>query len=337
MGRAGWARARSTAAPSSSTPTGSSSGPVTVTWYATAVTASCSAGARSASATVPVTSIPSGNASDTRCASESSGTSSTSCTSRYSASLSCPTDRASPKLTLGRGAKPCVNASGSCSMRKARSNARATSRWEMKRTLPRFVKRTRTGNPSSPRTGARLLPDAEEVDRRVAAAAEVLARPLAPARRRHRRGDDVLERVIGAYAAVVTGCPAAVGKAVLVQRGLPVLPEEIAMQPGRDVIPRQDLVCGAMPRHVPVGVETLGCHRVEPAAELEALAPLLERPALPPDAFDDATDAPVTPAGDPFGERRRRVVPAELHAGLADCAAQQPDLALQLVDAVLAE
>src|SRR5512132_3149879 len=92
-----------------------------------------------------------------------------------------------------------------------------------------------------------------------------------------------------------------------------------------------------MPRHVPVGIEPLGCHRIEPAAELEALAPLLERPAVPPDAFDDPTDATVAPACDPFDERRRRVVPAELHAGLADRAAQQPDLALQLFDAVLAE
>src|SRR6266508_1692952 len=110
----------------------------------------------------------------------------------------------------------------------------------MKRTFPRLVKRIRTGNPASPRTGARLLPDAEELHRRVAAAAEVLAGPLASARRRHRRCDDVLARVIGEHAAVVTGCPAAVGKALLVKRGLPVLPEEIAMQPGRDVVPGQD-------------------------------------------------------------------------------------------------
>src|SRR6266542_1748698 len=207
----------------------------------------------------------------------------------------------------------------------------------MKRTFPRLVKRMRTWNPASPRTGARLLPHAEELHRRVAAAAEVLARPVAPAGRRHRRRDDVLERVVGAHTAVVTGRPAAVGKTVLVQRGLPVLPEEIAMQPGRDVVPGKDLVGGAMPRHIPVGIETLGRHRVEPAAELETLAPLLERPALTPDAFDDATDTSVAPAGDPFDERRRRVVPAELHAGLAHSAAQQPDLPLQLVDAVLAE
>src|SRR5918995_467008 len=166
--------------------------------------------------------------------------------SRYSASLSCPTDRASPKLTFGRGAKPWVKASGSCSMRKARSNARATSRWEMKRTFPRLAKRTRTGNPTSPRTGTRLLPQAEELDRRVAAAAEILAGALAPTGGCDRRRDHVLERVVGAHAAVVTRRPAAVGKAVLVQRGLPVLPEEVSVQPGRDVVPGEDLVGGAV-------------------------------------------------------------------------------------------
>ena len=37
--------------------------------------------------------------------------------------LSCPTESASPKLTFGRGENPSVNASGSSSMRNARSNA----------------------------------------------------------------------------------------------------------------------------------------------------------------------------------------------------------------------
>ena len=38
-------------------------------------------------------------------------------------------------------------------MRNARSNARATSRCEIQRTLPRFVYRSRTGNPASPLIG----------------------------------------------------------------------------------------------------------------------------------------------------------------------------------------
>ena len=79
--------------------------------------------------------------------------------SRYSASLSWPTDRASPKLTLGRGEKPSVNASGSCSMRNARSKARATSRCETNRTLPRLVNREpdreALGRPSSGRAPER--------------------------------------------------------------------------------------------------------------------------------------------------------------------------------------
>src|SRR6266540_2810238 len=242
---------------------------------------------------------------------ESSGAGSASCTSRYSASLSCPTDRASPKLTLGRGANPCVKASGSCSIRNARSNARATSRCEMNRTLPRFAKRIRTGNPASPRTGTRLLVHPEERDGRLATATEVLSRPLAPARRRDRRRDDVLERVIGAHPAVVARRPPAIGETVLVQRGLPVLPEEIAVQSGRDVVPRQDLVRRAMARDIPVGIEPLGRHRVEPPIQIEALAPLLERAA--------------------------GIVPTELHSRLAHRAAQQRDLSVELVDAVLAE
>src|SRR5436309_1431112 len=125
--------------------------------------------------------------------------------------------------------------------------------WARARSTAAPSSSTPTGNPESPRTGRRLLPHADELDRRVAAAAEILARPLAPARRGHGRRDDVLERVVGAHAAVVTRCPPAVRKAVLVQGGLPVLPEEITMQPGRDVIPGQDLVGGAVPCDVPIG------------------------------------------------------------------------------------
>jgi len=103
--------------------------------------------------TTPVAGIPSGSTGVSRAGSESVSTGSVSSTSRYSASLSWPTDSASPKLTLGRGENPSVNASGSCSMRNARSNARATSRCEMKRTLPRLEKRMRTGKPESPLIG----------------------------------------------------------------------------------------------------------------------------------------------------------------------------------------
>ena len=59
-----------------------------------------------------------------------------------------PTESASPKLTRGRGENPWVNASGSSTIRNARSKARATSRCPTKRTLPCFENRSRTGKPA---------------------------------------------------------------------------------------------------------------------------------------------------------------------------------------------
>ena len=50
-----------------------------------------------------------------------------------------------------------MNDSGSATMRNARSNARATSRWQTKRTLPCFVNAMRTGNPASPLTTLALV------------------------------------------------------------------------------------------------------------------------------------------------------------------------------------
>ena len=99
-----------------------------------------------AAATVaPVTSIPSGSASDSVPASQSRSIGSASSTSRYSASLSCPTDSARPKLTFGRGEKPWVKASGSAAPgTPARTRGRRRGA-EMKRTLPCFVNRSRTG------------------------------------------------------------------------------------------------------------------------------------------------------------------------------------------------
>ncbi len=82
------------------------------TRYWTSVIDSCSAGARSTRRTAPVAGMPSGSTGVSRCGRASVSTGSVSSTSRYSASLSCPTDSASPKLTLGRGENPSVNASG---------------------------------------------------------------------------------------------------------------------------------------------------------------------------------------------------------------------------------
>ena len=89
------------------------------------------------------------------------------------------------------------------------------------------------------------------------------------------------------------------------------------MQSGRDVVPREHLVGGAVAGDVPVGIEALGRHGVEPAVELEVLAPLLERAARPPDPLDHRADPAVAPAHDALGERRLGVVPAQLGAGLA--------------------
>ena len=122
----------------------------------------------------------------------------------------------------------------------------------------------------------------------------------------------MLEGVVGAHPAVIARSPPAIGEPVLGQRRLPVLPEEVVVQAGRDVVPRQHLVAGAVPGDVPVGVETLGVHRVEPAVEREVLAPLLERAARTPDPLDDPSDAPVAAARDALGERRRGVVPLHL-------------------------
>ena len=246
------------------------------TRHTTAVTASCNAGARSVSGTAPVTAMPSGNASVSDTDSGSRSTSSANTRSRYSASLSCPVDSASPKLTFGRGEKPSVNASGSCVIRNARSSARATSRCEIQRTLPRFVYRSRTGFAAPPlmhgdlrrrRSSAGFAP--RNRTGTSAPGAQVLARALAAARGRERRGHHVLEGVVGAHPAVVAGSPPAIGEAVLGQGRLPVVPEEVVVQTGGDVVPGQHLVAGAVAGHVPVGIEALGAawRRVQRSSE----------------------------------------------------------------------
>ena len=135
-----------------------------------------------------------------------------------------------------------------------------------------------------------------------AAAGEVLARALAAAGGRHRRGDDVLDAVAGAHAAVVARRPAAVLEPAAGERGLPVVPQEVLVEPGGEVVPRQHLVLGAVAVDVPVERQALGSHRLVPAVEVEALAPLLERAAVAPHPLDDAPDAAVAAAGDALGD-----------------------------------
>ena len=253
--------------------------------------------------------------------------SSASTRSTYSASLSWPVDSASPKLTFGRGEKPSVNASGSCATRNARSSARATSRWLIQRTLPSFVYWSRTGFAAPPLMTPVASPSGLVPRKRTGTSAagprQVLAGALRTARGRQRRRHDVLEGVVGAHPAVVARSPPAIGEPVLGEGRLPVVPEEIGVQAGRDVRPGQHLVAGAVPGHEPVGVEALGVHGVEPAVEGEALAPLLERAARAPDPLDDPADPPVATRRDALGEGGLRVVPLHLRAGAAHRVAQQ--------------
>src|SRR6516225_253601 len=161
---------------------------------------------------------------------------------------------------------------GSRLRRRARSHIRATSRWLVKRTLPSLAKRRRKRRCPSAGTADQLNGDP-------AAVVQVLARALASARRRDRRGDDVLEAEAGAGPAVVARGPAAVLDGLRLrtgQRVLPVAPEEVAVQPRRDVIPGQRLVLvsGAMAQLVEA--ETLGGQGVGPQGEVEPFGPLLK-------------------------------------------------------------
>ena len=188
-------------------------------------------------------------------------------------------------------------------MRNARSRARATSRCEIKRTLPRLVNRSRTGvRRSSPRHG----PTSQEPDRDRAARSKVLAGALTSARGRDRRRHDVLEGVVGAHPAVVAGRPPAIGEPVLGEGGLPVVPQEVVVQPGGDVVPRQHLVAGAVPGHVPVGIEALGVPSRRSSGRASKCS--LHSWKVPParhTALDDPADPAVAAAGDALGERRR--------------------------------
>ena len=127
--------------------------------------------------------------------------------------------------------------------RRARSQTRAMSRWLVKRTLPVLVKRTRIliAAPTADRLGR-----ASSVTGHLAADGEVLAGALAAAGGRDGRGHDVLDAVAGAGAAVVARGPAAVLEADLGEGVAPVLPEEVLVEPGREVVPRQGLVLGAV-------------------------------------------------------------------------------------------
>src|ERR1700683_594867 len=118
--------------------------------------------------------------------------------------------------------------------RSARSHMRATSRWLVKRILPNLEKRSRRRRWSSGGT-------ADQPDRDAVALAQVLPGALAAPGRQHGRGHHVLDAEAGAGAAVVARRPAAVLDAGPGQGVLPVAPEEVAVQPGRDVVPGERL------------------------------------------------------------------------------------------------
>src|SRR5215467_16226629 len=79
-----------------------------------------------------------------------------------------------------------------------------------------------------------------------------------------------------------------------VDRGLPVLPEPVALQAGVQVIPRKDLGVAALPGGVPVQVHPVAGQRdlraLSPSLEGERLAPAVEPGAVLPRRPDDLRD-----------------------------------------------
>src|SRR5690606_38604892 len=117
-----------------------------------------------------------------------------------------------------------------------------------------------------------------------------------------------------AYAAVVTGGPAAVLDLAPGQGVLPVPPQPLAVETGVEVVPRQDLVLVAFPRGVPVEVDGLVGERLGgalgPAVEREVLAPAVEPAARLPHGADHLADAAVTTGQQALDDRRLAVVVA---------------------------
>src|SRR5690606_40527591 len=71
---------------------------------------------------------------------------------------------------------------------------------------------------------------------------------------------------------------------------LPVLPEPLAVEPGVEVVPRQDLVLLALARGVPVDVDAAPLGGGHPPLEGEVLAPAVETAAVLPDGPDDRSE-----------------------------------------------
>ena len=280
------------------------------TRHSTAVTASCNAGARSASTAAPVTAMPSGSAAVSCAGTAARGRFRPRTrgrgTRRRSRARSTTRARSSPSV---RARNPSVNASGSCVDAKRPLEGPRHVAVPDPRILPRFVYWSRTGQlvphftrppPAGHRCGRanarRLVYGCGRANaRRLGAAGlrprkrtaprldrPVLAGALATASRCDRRRHDVLERVVGAYPAVVARRPPAIGEPVLGQRRLPVVPEEVVVQTRRAMW-SQGRISSAWRCRVTYqsGSRPSAAHRVDPAVEREVLAPLLERPAVP--------------------------------------------------------
>src|SRR5215217_5436053 len=118
-----------------------------------------------------------------------------------------------------------------------------------------------------------------------------------------------------ADAAVVAGGPPAVGDLLLRERLLPVVPEPLLVQAGVQVVPREDLVLGALAGGEPVEVDAEGCQLVggrrRPALVGEVLAPAVEPAALAPDPLDDPADPAVAAGQQSFDHARLAVMVAE--------------------------
>ncbi len=210
---------------------------------------------------------------------------------------------------------------------------RATSRWLVQRTRPSLVKRTRSRH----RTGsagaaqARPLRPGDAGPRNRTGTGPPAARswpvPWLPAGRGDRRRHHVLDPEPGAGPAVVARGPPAVLEAVLGQGLLEVLPQEVPVQPGRDVVPGQHLVLVAVAVHVVVEDQARPLERLLPQTEVEVLGPLLEGPPGPPHLLHDRPHAPVAPADDALGRRGLGVVPAQREApGAAAASCSSPTL-----------
>ena len=81
----------------------------------------------------------------------------------------------------------------------------------------------------------------------------------------------MLDSVAGAGTAVVARRPTTILEAHLLEGIAPVLPQEILVEAGREVVPGKHLVLGAVAMYIPVDIESMGRHGLEPKVVVEML------------------------------------------------------------------